>query len=133
MAARIARREVVDLSALDDASRRDLAHALYPVHAQINSRIDEQGFHHYALSPPARRNIAGLCRDATGQMVRDDGWVTKEPAPAAQRFADLPDVACFMWRNPGYVRGHGMLVPLGVYDISVALLRRLAKILRGRK
>lgn len=72
--------------------------------------------------------------DPADPMVRDDGWITLEPEPAEAeaRFGHLPDVAYFKHRNPGYTQGHGLLVlvPLGAYDIAVAVVRRAAVSLR---
>lgn len=74
--------------------------------------------------------------DPADPLVRDDGWITVEPDPdaAATRYGHLPDVAYYIRRNPGYVHGHGMLVlvPLGFFDISFAIIRRLAAAVKRR-
>ena len=65
----------------------------------------------------------------TDPFVRDVGWVTIE-TPQEKHLNDQidpPDVQFFKSRNPGYSRGHGLvvLVPMTFGNLTMALLLRL--------
>ena len=62
-------------------------------------------------------------------FVRDVGWVTIE-TPQEKHLnvqVDPPDVQFFKFRNPGFSRGHGLvvLVPITLHNLAGALLSRL--------
>ena len=62
-------------------------------------------------------------------FVRDVGWVTLETPQERElsRRCELVDVQYFKARNPGYVKGHGLvvMVPITVGNLVTALLSRL--------
>lgn len=64
-------------------------------------------------------------------FVRNVGWATIESPheQALNHRKDRPDVAFFKARNPGYPKGHGLLViiPLTVGNLAAALLARLSE------
>lgn len=66
--------------------------------------------------------------------LRDVGWITIETPQekALNQRRNQPDVDFFRQRNPGYDRGHGLVivVPLTFGNIFAALLRRLAERVR---
>ena len=67
-------------------------------------------------------------------LIRDVGWVTIE-SPNESRLNqrdDRPDVTFFKARNPGYVKGHGLVVvvPITFGNVLIALMRRLSEVVR---
>lgn len=66
---------------------------------------------------------------ASDPFVRDVGWVTIETPQEKQltRCDDRVDVQYFKARNPGYVKGHGLVVvvPITFANLVTALLSRL--------
>lgn len=69
--------------------------------------------------------------DPADPLVRDVRWITIESPQetALNGRDDLGDVRFFRQRNPGYVRGDGLvvLVPLSIANIATALARRAAE------
>ncbi|MEW9919191.1 hypothetical protein AB2B41_06230 [Marimonas sp. MJW-29] len=65
-------------------------------------------------------------------LIRDVGWVTIESRQEERlnRGQDRADVAFFKARNPGYTRGHGLVVvvPLTFRNVIAALFRRLKEL-----
>lgn len=71
--------------------------------------------------------------DATDPLVRDVGWITIE-TPQETRLRErhgLPDIDFFKSRNPGYRKGHGLvvLVPITFFNVTRAILTRLTELL----
>ena len=71
--------------------------------------------------------------DSSDPLVRDAGWTTIETQQEAElsQQDNRPDVAFFLRRNPGYARGHGLvvLVPLSWPNLAAAVLRRLREVI----
>lgn len=71
---------------------------------------------------------------ADDPYVRDVGWITVETPQekALNRRGNQPDVEFFKQRNPGYERGHGLVVvvPITFGNIFGALLARLLEQVR---
>lgn len=65
----------------------------------------------------------------TDPFVRDVGWVTIETTQQKwlKKRGDHHDVEFFKERNPGYPKGHGLvvIVPISMSNLSFALLSRL--------
>lgn len=74
--------------------------------------------------------------DPADPLVRRVGWITIEESPdqALSAQENPPDVQYFKARNPGYPEGHGLvvLVPVTFSNVTRAILRRIAEILRQR-
>lgn len=72
--------------------------------------------------------------DAADPLVRDVGWITIETAQekALGFRSDLPDVRYFKHRNPGFPKGHGLviLVPITFGNVVAAILCRLSELTR---
>lgn len=67
--------------------------------------------------------------DPDNPLVRDVGWVTKKTLehPALVSAQGLDDVEHFRNLNPGYARGHGLvvLVPVTIRNVGQAILTRI--------
>lgn len=65
--------------------------------------------------------------DAQRPLVRDVGWITREPDDDRQywRTTDREDVRFYVAQNPGYTQGHGLvtLVPLTFRNILLTSVR----------
>ncbi|MDQ2091887.1 hypothetical protein [Marimonas arenosa] len=71
--------------------------------------------------------------DPADPLVRDVGWITIE-TPQETRLSrqnHRPDIAYFLERNPGFARGHGLvvLVPLSWSNLFAAIGRRLREVI----
>lgn len=65
--------------------------------------------------------------DATDPFVRRVGWITRQER-AFWKSTNIPDVVFFRSRNPGYHKGHGLvvLVPLTFTNLLQSAIRFLA-------
>lgn len=67
--------------------------------------------------------------DPDDPFVRDVGWMTIESPQekVLNEQLDMPDVKFFKARNPGYPKGHGLVVlmPITLRNLTVAFVRRL--------
>jgi hypothetical protein len=70
--------------------------------------------------------------DPGDPLVRDVGWVTIETRTEKELNlrGDRPDVAFFKTRNPGYTKGHGLVVvvPITFRNVMTALFRRFMEL-----
>jgi len=127
-------RRVVFLGSLVHVSSYRLFSKYFPrVYPSVGRPMPPR-LRHLALKLAAE--ITAPAVDPADPLVRNDGWVTI-PAPDETteiRPQDPPDIAFFKRRNPGYPRGHGLLVvvPIGFYDIAFAAIRRVAEGVRAQ-
>ena len=101
---------------------------LFPSPSQDHTAQDE------AIAIELAESFADPAVTPDDPLVREVGWITIETQGERKLNTrdDRPDVVFFKARNPGYIKGHGLVVvvPITFGNVLVALLRRLTEVLR---